>query len=80
MLLFRPAEPLELLKQLSGLRQIFAQNPTAGLLVSWLWDGLDGAVVGWGWGFLPYGLQVMVFYSLVRLSVDVWPEIDDFWL
>ena len=56
------------------------QNPTAGLLVSWLWDGLDGAVVGWGWGFLPYGLQVMVFYSLVRLSVDVWPEIDDFWL
>ncbi len=37
LLLFRPAEPFELLKQLSGLRQIFAQNPTAGLLVSWLW-------------------------------------------
>lgn len=33
LLIFRPSEPLELLRQLQRLRQILRQNPTAGLLV-----------------------------------------------
>ena len=35
LLIFRPSEPLELLRQLQRLRQILRQNPTAGLLVTW---------------------------------------------
>lgn len=34
LLIFRPSEPLELLRQLQRLRQILRQNPTAGLLVT----------------------------------------------
>ncbi|CAJ1349062.1 unnamed protein product, partial [Effrenium voratum] len=46
LLLFRPKEPLELLRQLSQLRGLFARNPTAGLVVvdsMSAWQAMTGA-------------------------------------